>query len=293
MDYLVELKRVISLFPPNSRRNLRHNMWTIRTVVSVRRLKHLHRVIAESFIESNLYMWCELVRSVMAIEVQPFTVEFELEGKMRRYTPDALVLTRLKAFVVECKPAREYFLPEFQAFVVAARAYFASFGLEYVVVDEMDVAGWSLQTNLALLWRAHDSTELLPQAHAIEGWLRDADACEFSGGLTVAECLKRGASIFAVHCALANEQAHADLHKPITVATRLHSLCIEPFCAVLSKLRAQLHPAVLPAPGLPSIWQAAPPLQGRPGHQMRLLESTACSDKARALSAFDAEEVAS
>jgi hypothetical protein len=164
LDYLAELKRLIDLFPPKSRRNLRYNMWTVRTVVAVRRLKHLHRVIAESFVEANLYMWCELVRNVMAIEVQPFTVEFEFEGKIRRYTPDALVLTRFKAFVVECKPAREYFLPEFQAFVVAARAYFATFGLDYVVVDEMDVGGWSLQTNLALLWRAHGSRRNLSKA---------------------------------------------------------------------------------------------------------------------------------
>lgn len=292
MDYFAELKRIIGLFPERSHRNLRYNMWTVRTIVAVRRLKHLHRIIAESFIEANLYMWCELVRTVMAVEVQPFTVHFEFEGKLRRYTPDALVLTRFKAFIIECKPAREYFTAEFQAFVVAARAYFASFGLDYVVIDEMDVGGWSLQTNLTLLWRAQSSPELLTQARAIEDWLGEAATRAPDGSLTVKECLGRGANLFAVHCALANGQAYADLHKPIIGTTRLRADWGNAPGEVLSKLRAQPDVAILAAPALPSIWQAAPPLPGRPVGQV-LQPSASIPPLMPTSNALNTEEVAS
>ncbi|MGN6529549.1 MAG: Tn7 transposase TnsA N-terminal domain-containing protein [Burkholderiaceae bacterium] len=236
MDYKARLKEISSQFRKSAHPNLRYKMSRVRTIVATNRVIHIRPVVAESLIEANLYMWCELIRHVMAIEVQPFTIMLVIDGKQRRYTPDALILTRTSAYIVECKPSREYFDPEFQKLVAAAMAYFAEFELQFVVIDETDVAGWDLQANLSQLWRAWRAPQLETPALSVSAHVRRALEQGCRAHATIGGCLDLGHSEFAVHRALASGFISANLHAPLTREAMLWSQPLQGAYAVLSKL---------------------------------------------------------
>lgn len=237
MDYFARLREIANQFQQSAHRNLRYKMSRVRTIVAVNRLAHLRPVVGESLVESNLYMWCELIDHIMAIEVQPFSTTLNIDGRQTRYTPDALILTRTGEYVVECKPSREYFDKDFDDFVRAARGHFEQFGLKFVVIDEHDVGGWDLQANLCQLWRALRAPQLHDAAVSVSAHVQRAIEQGRPELATIGASLQRGYSSFAVHRALATGLIGADLHSRLARQTALLSKPIDGARGVLSKLR--------------------------------------------------------
>lgn len=138
MNALKHLKEIAAIFAPSERANLLDNSWTMRSCIATARILSDKEVISESGIESCFYLAAELTHSCISIITQPFTADI---AGMFRYTPDAIVMTQSGPYVVECKPSRENFDPEFCAKVRAIRAEFKHHDLSFVVIDEHDVCG--------------------------------------------------------------------------------------------------------------------------------------------------------
>ena len=48
-------------------------------------------VLGESTLEHDFVVWCDFYHSIRKIESQPVTIDYQHEGRSRRYTPDFLV----------------------------------------------------------------------------------------------------------------------------------------------------------------------------------------------------------
>ncbi|HEX8221711.1 MAG TPA: TnsA endonuclease N-terminal domain-containing protein [Chloroflexia bacterium] len=106
----------------------------------------------ESLIERDLLYLADFAEDVVAIEAQPFVIEYTDEaGRPRRYTPDFLLGYADRDLVVECKPATQVGKPANLAKWEYARRWCAECDWQFVVVtDEQLRRGYRLE-NVKLL----------------------------------------------------------------------------------------------------------------------------------------------
>lgn len=166
-------------------------------------------LVSESLLEVMLHQAVELLPWIQAAISQPFTTQVRgPDGSSFDYTPDALLFADGRWTVVECKPAREYLKTETAQRLEYARTHFDSKDLRFVVIDEFDVGGRSLQENLARIWRVRKADELDARAHAASAHFRDGLQESFS------HLISLGHSAVAIDRALCLGLLHCDLSKP-------------------------------------------------------------------------------
>jgi hypothetical protein len=219
MNDLDYLKEIAATFPTNQRRDILLKTWTMRTCLAASRLLVDGKAVAESGIESCFLMAAEILALFGALIVQPFTMLVGPDGFS--YTPDAIVKTVRGVFVVECKPSRSAFDPEFRAWATAVRMELAKRGIGFIVVDEHDVCGWELVRNLGHLWRVKDARaldEAAARAHRV--------VMGQGGVCTVARVRRAGLSDFEIRRAIAQGLLYCDLHRDIDRRTPLR---LKPF----------------------------------------------------------------
>lgn len=93
-------------------------------------------VIYESRLELARLLYADFDRAVQSISAQPFLLNVQIEGQLRRHVPDFLLVTDTGPIVVDVKP-RQYLSKEKTAFTLAwCRAAVEDRGWEYEVWSE-------------------------------------------------------------------------------------------------------------------------------------------------------------
>ena len=247
MNDLDYLKEIAATYSPTERGNILLNTWTMRTCLAASRLLVEGDAVGESGIESCFLLAAEISKVFSALIVQPWTMEIGSAGT--RYTPDAVVKTPDGVFVVECKPSRKAFDPEFRAWCTAVKLELANRGLGFVVIDEHDVCGWELVRNLALLWRVKDADSLNEAA----GRARRVVVGQ-GGTCTLARVRQAGLSNFEINRAISQGLLHCDLHKRINRRTQLRTEAFGDRRDLLSKFTVSWEQMNLPlAPPLETV----------------------------------------
>ena len=110
----------------------------------------------ESLIERDLIYLLDFEPEVTWFGEQPLTLEYEQQGKVRRYTPDFHVITNGQNSLVECKPQRAVKLPQNQEKFRAGQIWCAAKGWMFeVVTDEQLRGGYRLRNVKFLTQFAH------------------------------------------------------------------------------------------------------------------------------------------
>lgn len=151
------------------------------------------RMVAfESALERDHLLLLEVDPMVASYEEQPTTIEYVVEGRKRRYTPDCLVrhvdgsvmLIEVKyaADVAEMSPSRR---ARAEAAWSAAREYAAARGWDFRVETDVEIRSPKLRRAVALRRFAHAPT-------GTERW-REAvlDAVREKPGITISELVAR------------------------------------------------------------------------------------------------------
>lgn len=99
----------------------------------------------ESSLERDWLEQLDFLPDVSALQVQPFTVEYELDGQKRRYTPDIAAVwghdTNARTVVYEVKPSDELRAgwPGYRPRFIAATRYCRARGWRFKVVNERHI----------------------------------------------------------------------------------------------------------------------------------------------------------
>lgn len=113
----------------------------------------------ESQLELMAIRWLEVLGSVKRYMEQPFTVEYILDGKTHKYTPDLIVeYFDGRIEVWEIKPEKFLNKGHLQALKKAAEATFAEYGLAFRVISEPDLPKGAESFNVGLLLRYRMTT---------------------------------------------------------------------------------------------------------------------------------------
>lgn len=99
----------------------------------------------ESSLERDWLEQLDFLPEVSALQVQPFTLEYEVEGQRRRYTPDIAAVwghnTQVRTVIYEVKPAEELRVgwEQYRPRFVAATRYCRARGWRFKVVNERHI----------------------------------------------------------------------------------------------------------------------------------------------------------
>jgi len=223
------IKEIQKWFPPCRRRpTLRANMLQMRTLVAS--IRFMLTPSGESGIETAFCIAAELSPYVLDVGTQLFTCEVRDDDGVFTYTPDAVVLTCLGACVVECKPFWKRADVAWGARCNRLHDYFATYGLRFVIIDELDVFGSTLRNNLAWLWHLRRAMEFEPAADRLVGMLHEG------GALTIDTALSRGFTRFQIGHALATRRCFANLHHELGGDALLRPAPYGDYRDLLSKL---------------------------------------------------------
>lgn len=107
----------------------------------------------ESTLERDAFLLFEMSSAVIRYYAQPEKIQFELNGNMHRYYPDArLELSDDTIVYVEIKPRARLNKPEIRARMEAIQKYYESRpDTRFIVMDEHDIRSEPRLTNLKLL----------------------------------------------------------------------------------------------------------------------------------------------
>lgn len=114
----------------------------------------------EGAIERDYFFLLEIDPDVISYHEQPLKIEYVLEGKKHRYTPDLLVERRDRRQLVEVTLRRKVAKREAEFRTIAAVC--ARHGYEFVVVTEEQIRLQPRLNNVKLLWR-YSRTSITPQ----------------------------------------------------------------------------------------------------------------------------------
>lgn len=97
---------------------------------------HYGRVYAvESTLELDYLNLIRFEKTAESVESQPFSIQFQLEGRPRRYTPDFLVRERGVQYVDEVKTRNAANKPEFRRKAEKLTRFFRNRGQTFSCVD--------------------------------------------------------------------------------------------------------------------------------------------------------------
>ena len=101
----------------------------------------LGRMVAyESLIERDFVYLLDYEPSIEHFSEQPLVIQYQHEGKMRKYTPDFYVVHGGDSYLFECKPVRFVSDPENQMKFEAARLWCNEQGWAFGIVTDDDLA---------------------------------------------------------------------------------------------------------------------------------------------------------
>jgi len=213
---------------PRRGKTERANLGQMRTIIATYRFNET--LVAESGIEAAFCKAAEFSPYVLNLVTQPFTCQIHHDGALRVYTPDALVQTPDGYCVVECKPFWKRIDHDLREYLKSAQAMFASYGLRFVVVDELDVGAAALADNIAWLWPLRAVREFDDQAENLASRLRDA------GEMTWADAQSLGFKPFEIGRALAQRLIFTDLNASLQQTSTLRATPFGDHRDVLNKL---------------------------------------------------------
>lgn len=134
--------------PVRNPRHLGHNI-----IGSFPSIKLQRNVLFESTIECDYCYELDFSLDVLKYEEQPFTIDYQVDGKKRRYTPDFSVIESNKIIVVECKPAALITNEENQRRFEVGREWCNERGYEYRIVTDENLRNGSRLENIKTIWR--------------------------------------------------------------------------------------------------------------------------------------------
>ncbi|HEV2881376.1 MAG TPA: TnsA endonuclease N-terminal domain-containing protein [Pyrinomonadaceae bacterium] len=114
-------------------------------------LKMKRAIWWESPLERDYIYLLEFDPDVMSYEEQPLHIEYYIDGKKHRYTPDFFVRRADKRIVVEVKPEEEAFKEKYQHLFRTASYICARNGYEFVVVTNTMIRVQPQLDNIKLL----------------------------------------------------------------------------------------------------------------------------------------------
>jgi hypothetical protein len=164
---------------------------TRRTVGKFPTLKPKKRCVHwESMLERDFYYLLEIDHDVISYREQPLKIEYFLDGKKHRYTPDLLVERAMRKQIVEVKPKKK--VQKYDSLFRIASRICQENGYEFLVVTDEEIRAQPKLDNIKLLWR-YSRTHICPQhqiaCHEFFGMRNEAslrEVLEFfaSGGIS-------------------------------------------------------------------------------------------------------------
>jgi TnsA endonuclease N terminal len=134
---------------------------TRRTVGKFPTLKPSKRSVHwESLLERDYYYLLEIDSDVISYREQPLKIEYILDGKKHRYTPDLLVERRCKRQIIEVKLEEK--VKKYDLLFRIASEICARNGYEFVVVTDETIRVQPRLNNVKVLWR-YSRTQIRPQ----------------------------------------------------------------------------------------------------------------------------------
>jgi hypothetical protein len=95
-------------------------------------------ILWESQLERDCLHHLEMDGAVSSIRAQPFRVEYILNGKRRKYTPDFLAEGDRRRDVIEVKPFEKTISPEFASWQAAVALVLKKHGYQFIILTEQD-----------------------------------------------------------------------------------------------------------------------------------------------------------
>lgn len=121
-----------------TRNPVRHTGRGFRAKFSSRKMGRMIR--CESLLEMRAVQLAEFARDIVSIEEQPFTLEYEIDGKVRRYTPDFRFRWKDgREWIVEVKPQERLILQSNQSRFARIADVIAEFGSTFIVLTEVQL----------------------------------------------------------------------------------------------------------------------------------------------------------
>ncbi|WP_421866488.1 TnsA endonuclease N-terminal domain-containing protein [Marinobacter adhaerens] len=120
--------------------------------------RHYGRVYAvESTLELDYLNLIRFKKTAESVESQPFSIQFHLEGRPRRYTPDFLIVEQGVQYVDEVKTRKAATRPEFLRKAEKLNRFFGKRGLSFRVLTEDDIRPGNQAQNLRFLMPVLDT----------------------------------------------------------------------------------------------------------------------------------------
>lgn len=112
----------------------------------------MERMVAfESLIERDLIHMLDFEQEVEWFAEQPLVIEYEHQGKTRKYTPDFHIVRQGQEILAECKPEQQVHSSENQRKFAAAQSWCEAQGWMFQVITDTQLrSGYRLQ-NIKLL----------------------------------------------------------------------------------------------------------------------------------------------
>ncbi len=125
----------------------------------------LGRMVAfESLIEQDYVYVLDYEPDVIGFEEQPFSIQYDWQGKWHKYTPDFHVIRDTRHEIVECKPQALVTSDENQKKFMVAQRWCRERGWTLVVVTDLELRTGPRLANIKLLTR-YARMEVAPEIH--------------------------------------------------------------------------------------------------------------------------------
>lgn len=116
--------------------------------------KNRSTIMCESGLEFDACFHLEFSSSIVAFESQPKGIEYVLDGKVRRYTPDfRVVKSSGEIEFIEIKPERIHSSEKFRNEFEQKKVAYSQIGYKLILVSEKQIRNQHLLSNLKTLHR--------------------------------------------------------------------------------------------------------------------------------------------
>lgn len=166
---------------------------------------------AESALELDYLNLTLFQRAAESVESQPFSVQFHLNGRPRRYTPDFLVVEGGVQYVVEVKTRSAANKPEFRRKAIKLNGFFRERGQVFRVFTEDDIRPGEQAQNLRFLMPVLDVPPPITEFESILN-ATDSRSASLPELETLLDELRLDSSF--IRRAVAHQLLECDLTKP-------------------------------------------------------------------------------
>jgi hypothetical protein len=179
---------------------------------------------AESLLEADNLIRHLLDPNVVSFEAQPMTLRYPYEGRMRRYTPDVLVVYRDRTVpeIQEVKPSVKVLTDDFRTWERIIRTLVEQTGATFRVVTEVDLRREPRHTNLQILHRYWKWPIDQRQRREVLSWFHEAQ-------IALGELRRRAAlasiPVGVIFHLLARSELTIDLDQPFDNAAVVGRIC--------------------------------------------------------------------